>query len=261
MKTQDELKQMQRDNAKYVATLAHQLTKAKMGKKDPRLLRSTEIAILRLYHMYVLVSRSFNKICKRNNRHMYLRPIKGSYRQVVKHKYTATCLSIMQLISEEGIDLDRWMLAQYETLTIPVFTPYQCFGYNALSRYNRWESKQQVKYQKEDERKAQTESRDKTLTRSVLDSHVTALKWAEVLKQVDPPNQGAALWYLWPSVSVWYLLAHKSFSDDVMAPGFCTNPTLLKYWKSYVRSPHVQQVCELALREAETTHGVLNWKA
>jgi hypothetical protein len=260
MKTLDEIREIHRGNARYVRSLSRMYTKAQVGK-ETKLLRSVEVAVTRLSHIFHLVAHSYNKIAGKSNRHMYLQDIKGGYRDVLNHKYLGVTLSIMQLLSEEQIELDRWMLAQSETLTIPVFTLYQCYGYNALSRYSRWESKQQTKFQNEEDRSAQTYSKERAIHRSIAESHQTALKWTETLKQIEPPSEGAALWYLWPSVSVWYLLAHKAFTDEVMMSGFVANASLYKKWKLYLRSPHIQEVCKQALQDAEAAYGRWVWKA
>lgn len=259
MLTQSDVEKLRKHHATYVKMVARELTKVRvMRSRMPREYRAAEITVARLSHAYHTVAREFNKIVRISHRHAYMKPL-DDLRAVVNNKYLPTCLSVLDLTRDQKIDLGRWILAQSETIRIPHFTLFHCYGYNALSRYESWEAKQQKKYVQSSERSAQTDSKEKTITKSIMDAHVTALKWQSVLLEIEAPTLSVALWYLWPSVSVWYLLAHEEFCNDILETGLCTTPMLVSRWKTYLRSPRIQAVCIAALEMAQDQFGKLGW--
>lgn len=259
MLTQQDIDDIRKNNAVYVQGLTRAWTVANVQRKvHHRQYRSVELALLRLCHVYNSVTEGFNKICWKTNRPGYMKPI-TQVSQVLSSKYTATILSILDVISSQDIQLERWILAQAETIRIPYFSLHHCWGANALSRYESWEARQQKKFLKTAERDEQTDSKYKTIEKSVSESHQTALKWARTLSQIDAPSLSVALWYLWPAVSAWYLLSYDEFRKDIMEPGVCTTPVLVKQWKQYTRSPRISRICETALRDAIAAYGKLSW--
>lgn len=255
MLTQSEVEDIRKRHIVYIRAVSRTFVTC---RAIPKQYRTVQIAIARLSHTFHKVADAFNKIARAGHRGGYMRPIDGS-RALLNNKYLPTCLAILELTQGQDIDLERWILAQAETIRIPHFTLFHCYGYNALSRYESWEAKQHKKFLKTSERSAQTDSKEKTISKSVLDGHLTALKWQSALLEIEAPTLSVALWYLWPSVSVWYLLAHEEFRKDILETGLCTTPMLISRWKTYQRSPRIQDACGDALDEAVAQHGRLQW--
>ncbi len=259
MFTQTELDALRKDNEVYVRGVSKAMTLALVQRvRQPRQYRSVEITTSRLARIYHTVAKEFNKVCRRYNKNGHLRTL-PDLRSVLNNKYMATALAIMEVCQQQKIDMGRFILAQAETVRIAHFTLFHCYGYNALSRYESWEAKQQKKFLASSERDAQTHSKETVIAQSVVESHLTALKWENTLLEIEAPTLSVVLWYLWPSVSVWYLLAHEDFRREILETGMCTTPMLVRRWKMFMRSPRVQAACESALREAEARYGKLKW--
>jgi hypothetical protein len=248
--TQADLERARKQKVQWVKALQSE------GSGRPR---ARHIAALRVVHQVRTVSNEFNAAVTRAHKDGYM-PAGKSLEAVLKHKYTPTALCLMEFLKSNKIPLDRWILAQTETIRMRVFTLYHCYGLSAFERYQSWEKKQQTRYVREADRAKQTITRDDAIFQAIVQGHQQDIKWSPTLTRVGPPSLSAALLFMFPQVHGWYLVAHECFREDVMLSGFCEEPHLIRKWNLYKRSHRVQKVCEAALREAHICYGQLNWK-
>jgi hypothetical protein len=220
---------------------------------------ASKIDLARVSHQYGIVLAAFNNACELTGQHgrMRLPETSGLLRL---NKYTPTVMALLSICHKHDISLKRWCLAQARLIRgTRFFTLYQCYGEKAFKRYADWEAQEQRKALRQHEIARSTTSAYDVIRHSILTNHQDALKWVPTLKHIKPPSQAAALLYMFPQVSGWYLIAHAEFREDVLDARFCTEPHLLKLYKRYKNSQNVRQICADTLREAIAQLGPLRW--
>lgn len=219
----------------------------------------SKIDFSRVAHQYGLVSEAFNNACELTGKRGRMR-LPGTFTLLKKDKYTPTVMALVSVCHEHDISLKRWCLAQARLITVTrFFTLYQCYGEAAFKRYANWEAKEQKKALRQDEVARSTTTAYDVIRHSILYNHENALRWVPALKSVKPPSKAAALLYMFPQVSGWYLIAHQEFREDVLESRFCTDPNLLKLYKRYKNSENVRRICEETLKQVNSELGPLKW--
>lgn len=218
-----------------------------------------KVDLARLSHQYNIVLEAFNNACDLSSQNGRMKlPETGE--ELRKNKYTPTVMALVSLCHEHDISLKRWCLAQARLIKgTRFFTLYQCYGENAMKRYADWEVKEQKKALRQDEVARSTTTAYDVIRHSILYNHENALRWVPALKSVKPPSKAAALLYMFPQVSGWYLIAHQEFREDVLESRFCTDPNLLKLYKRYKNSENVRRICEETLKQVNSELGPLKW--
>jgi hypothetical protein len=220
---------------------------------------TSKVDFARVSHQYGIVMDAFNNACDLTGKRGRMR-LPTSSVLLKKDKYTPTVMALVSFCHKHDISLKRWCLAQARLITVTqFFTLYSCFGEKAFKRYLDWEAKEQRKALRADEVARSTTSAYDVIRHSIIANHENAIKWIPTLNKIKPPSIAAALLYMFPQVSGWYLIAHAEFREDVLDARFCTDPHLLKLYKRYKNSQNVRQICADTLREAIAQLGPLRW--
>lgn len=201
---------------------------------------------------------SFNKISARCNKKAFLHRYKTPV-HALSGKYMPTVLGLLEYLDANGLDLDRWILAQAECIKQTFFNLYMCYGEAAFKRYTDWERRQGNKIVKKVDREKQTDSNLEVIRNSVIAGHIAALSWIPQLSKIGAPDVPTALFFLLPNIQGWYALAYLGFRDEVMETGLCDSPHMVKWWNKYKRSKLIRDTCDKALAYAEVKHGRLEW--
>lgn len=252
MLTQSQFDTVRKSHQSRLKTIRTTLTNS--HTKVP-LRRAASISATRAYHSARAVAKAFNQVARTQHKGYWPTPM--STKSAIENKYTATAIAILEFTSANKINLDRWMLAQVETLRKmrQPLTLFHCYGANAFKRYGDWEKRQGRTYKHSADRKKQTEVVAKLLRKTISNGHKQALKWRDALKIVSPPTLAAALMYIFPQIPAWYCIAYEDFRKDVLDSGFCNDPVLLECYKRYKRSEFIQEICQEALMNAIEKHG------
>jgi hypothetical protein len=237
----------------------HALDKAQKAHKllTPRQHLSLTVTALRLTHLARITAIAFWRANTKAQKHHQLAYPKTVW-QALAHKNTVTLLSIYHFAVAHHIPLEDWFLAQFDILSkMPQLWITCCQGQKAFERYTDWDKRQRNRYIKTEDRENSRASLQKSITRAILTGHKHARDWQTRILEVEPPSLSAALAFLHPAVTGWYLVAHECFRDDLLESGLIDDPHLMKLWERYLRSPQVRLFCKSALAEALTLYGPL----
>lgn len=254
METQSQFEQARRSHDRRIKAIRKGLGAGLASDK-----RAANISAGRVHHQVKAVSGSFNVATRKSHKGYYATPETAG--KTLENKYTATALAILEHVSSNNIELDRWMHAQVELLRkMPqAITLYHCYGVNAHQRYVDWEKKQTTRFIHSEDRKNATRGLDWEITRAIVRGHRQAHSWLPALREVSPPSLSAALLYMFPHISAWYCVSHECFRQDVLESGFYKEKNLIAVWGKFKRSKRIQEQCAKALAAVIERYGRLAW--
>lgn len=252
MNTQAELDTVRKQYADKIKRLRGVLLSK---SASPIQLRSTRIAGARVFHHVKDISRAFNLAAKRHSRGYWKTPV--SVNGALESKYTPTALSILEIIAFHDIKLERWMMAQVDTLRKmgQVMTLFHCYGVNALARYNDWEARQKRTYVGTEDRMRRTKSDEWFINRAIIRAHKQVLAWMPVIKEYAPPALSAALFFMYPQISPWYCISYPCFREQIMDSGLCQEGQLSNCYQRFKKKPSIQEACESTLAAVIKEYG------